>query len=103
MPWLLVNSVRSAFQTQRIYNGEEVTPDQPFGREGNYPPAWLTYLNDATASGDVAVAGDLTPITMRLTTNRDHLLDNIETYDMGDFTISDRVRRIIEAHEPARH
>lgn len=99
----MVNSVRACFETRRIYVGEDVTAKQPFGCEGSFPPGWQRYLQDTDAARDVARAGALTPMTMRLTTKRDHLLDNIETYDIGDFTISDRVRQIIEAHEPGRH
>lgn len=100
---MMVNAYRAAFETRRIYVGEDVTPEQPFGRPASHPEIWYTYLRDADAARDVAHAGALTPITMRLTTRRKHLLDNIETYDIGDFTISDRVRKIIEAHEPGQH
>jgi hypothetical protein len=100
---MMVNTRQSCFQTRNIYVGEDVSPARPFGREGSYPPVWRRYLDDSGAAGDVALAGALTPMTLRLTTRRDHLLDNIETYDIGDFTISDRVRQIIEAHEPGRH
>jgi hypothetical protein len=103
VPWLVANSIRSCFETREVYNGEDVSPAKPFGREGSYPPDWLTYLQDSVASVDVARASTMTPLTIRLTTKRDTLLDNIETYEMGDFTISDRVRRTIEAHEPGRH
>jgi hypothetical protein len=103
MPWLVCNSQKSVFETRDLYNGEDVSPERPYGRVGSCPREWIDYLADPERRENVSLAATMTPLTMILSTNRRDLTDNIETYDVGDFTISDRVKNIIEKHEPHKH
>jgi hypothetical protein len=107
MPWFVNYTCAAYVDKWKGYPGDQVTAEAPLGLRHDGPsPKWREFVRDPIASGDPHGATRLPIFSIVLTSNRQSLPDSIEIiFDRSvcDFTISDRVRRIIKSFEPDRH